>query len=395
MKKRLHIHSDNDTWAGSENMPGIFIQSKTLNDKFDVSFSYRYSKAYKKGMGKWVLKPLCKIFHVNDLTTILHKIRKCFKPIMIFKYLALLIDILGFYVFFKRNKFDILHVNNGGYPAAVSCNAAVIAGKLAGIPKITYMINSSAFNKWWEKPITWAVKKSVTEFISASKHLRKTTDFLFEGDNWRIIPNTIKYRKPTVSKKKIREFYDIKDGETFVFGLGNLEERKGFQYLPKASKYLKDKYKLLICGDGEKKKEIITNIIKNDVSNKCALITESPFHDYDLINACDIFVLPSLKDEDFPNVLLMALMYGKGIFSTNVAGIPEIVKDSGGAYADFRYVFGQKKDSITVINCITRGVNNYKKSTKPKKKFNENYKENVVIQKYIDLWEGNKTNIWE
>ena len=179
IKKKLHIHSDNSTWAGCENMPGVFLQDKRLNDEFDITFSYRYSKEYEEGMGKWLhyLDP-DKLFPMHFSITYLYKLRPYFKPIMILKYLLFFDEVRRMGKLLKRIGPDVLHINNGGYPGATSCNAAAIAGRKVGVPKITYMINSTTCDRWWERWMTQKVKASVTKFVTASEHLKNASVFL-------------------------------------------------------------------------------------------------------------------------------------------------------------------------------------------------------------------------
>jgi len=46
----------------------------------------------------------------------------------------------------------------------------------------------------------------------------------------------------------------------------------------------------------------------------------------DFIAASDLFVLPSIRDEDMPLVLLSALGYGKAIVATDFAGISQVIE---------------------------------------------------------------------
>ena len=41
----------------------------------------------------------------------------------------------------------------------------------------------------------------------------------------------------------------------------------------------------------------------------------------------DVLILPSISDEDFPNVILEAMALGKPVISTRLAGVPEQVID--------------------------------------------------------------------
>jgi len=40
------------------------------------------------------------------------------------------------------------------------------------------------------------------------------------------------------------------------------------------------------------------------------------------MNASDCITLPSIRDEDLPNVILEAMYLGKPIIASNLAGIP-------------------------------------------------------------------------
>lgn len=50
-----------------------------------------------------------------------------------------------------------------------------------------------------------------------------------------------------------------------------------------------------------------------------------------LLAACDVYILPSYN-EGLPLSILEAMSYGKAIISTNVGGIPEVVKDNVNGY---------------------------------------------------------------
>lgn len=384
MKKKLHIHSDNSKWAGCENMPGIFLQDQKLNSIFDITFSYRYSHEYEYGMTKWIknlntldFNPLFYWKDINNTLnpietyplhfsiSYLYKIRPYFKPIMALRFLVMLNEVIKLFRLFKRIEPDILHINNGGYPGASSCNSAAIAGKLAGINKITYMINSTTIDHWYDRPMTWLVKKSVTKFICASKHLKNKSDFLrIETDminNFEVIPNTIKYQIP-VKREAVRRRFDIKKDQIFFLAVGVDEERKGFKLLEKAFD-LQQRY-------NKKSKLIIqTGQLKN-------------IDDYSLINACDVLIVPSLYDEDFPNVILIAMMYGRPVIASNIAGIPEIINGNNGDLFDA----GDMDELIYWLNYSGNKSYPNVKGREAKRTFDDNYSNEKIIDRYIELW---------
>ena len=53
---KIHIHSDNSQFGGSENMLSSILNSKLINRSYDISFSYRNSKLYQNQFQEKMLK---------------------------------------------------------------------------------------------------------------------------------------------------------------------------------------------------------------------------------------------------------------------------------------------------------------------------------------------------
>ena len=47
---------------------------------------------------------------------------------------------------------------------------------------------------------------------------------------------------------------------------------------------------------------------------------------FNLINASDFIILPSIKNEDFPNVILESMSLGKPVIASSFSGIPEQIE---------------------------------------------------------------------
>ena len=116
---------------------------------------------------------------------------------------------------------------------------------------------------------------------------------------------------------------------TFLF-LGLVCEEKGIFNLVDVIADNKEKYrnkiKLLIGGNGKTKQ--LTDLIKKNqledmieflgwIDNKKKII---------VLNKADVYILPSYI-EGLPVSVLEAMSYGMAVISTNVGGIPEIVKN--------------------------------------------------------------------
>ena len=75
MVKKIHYHSDCHFFAGCENMLVNFFDSKELNDKFKVSFSYRKSIEYEKGLNSRVKSKIIR-YPLNFLYLLNPRVRK-------------------------------------------------------------------------------------------------------------------------------------------------------------------------------------------------------------------------------------------------------------------------------------------------------------------------------
>lgn len=377
MKLKLHIHSDCHYFGGSENMVRVFLMNERLRREFDITFTYRRSPEYEAGMGEWLeadyVSAFCRGFRFP--AGMINRWGRRWRPLLALKYAGMLYEVAALADVFRNEKPDVLHVNNGGYPGATSCNAAVLAGWLAGVPRITYMINSTARDLWWERLLTWLVRRSGVQFISASEHLMRASQFLWQrgrGDmaqglnidtgNWHVIPNTVLYQTTSASET-VRKHLDI-DPAAFLFVMAGADEpRKGRDVfaaaLSKISKYLNARGWM---SDPEK---------------------NGGFGDYDLISAADCVVVPSLYDEDFPNVILIAMMYGKPVIASDVGGIAEAVEDQVTGYV---MKPGNVKDLMTAMIEVQVRKRKEVMGENGKRRFDLLYSENVVIDQYVKMW---------
>ena len=140
--------------------------------------------------------------------------------------------------------------------------------------------------------------------------------------------------------------------------------------------------KLMVKGQGPEL-EALTKEIKG--KNRMYLYNnpECPVDDYSMINACDMLVVPSISDEDFPNVILIAQMYGKLVIGTNLAGIPEMLKAVSGCLVESGDIDG-----------LARAIQGYSSTYGPrvissalaKMRYPRVYSREKSIKKYLKLW---------
>lgn len=134
-----------------------------------------------------------------------------------------------------------------------------------------------------------------------------------------------------VDAKKFRpiknaEVEEIPKDKPIILTNCRLVRQKGIEYLINAMKGVDAR--LVILGRGPLEQELKT-LAKNE--NVDAIFITKIMEErklVELINMCDIFVLPSLY-ETFGLAALEAMACGKPVIATNIHGLPEVVGDSG------------------------------------------------------------------
>jgi glycosyltransferase involved in cell wall biosynthesis len=346
---KIHYHSECPFFAGCENMLANFFNTEAFRQTHEVSFSYVQSMLYTQGLYRRVNKDL-PLYPINfpDLSDYT-KLPNCLplagrKLCMAFLRLMFHLPLLTYqvcvlYRLFKKINPDILHINNGGYPAARSALAAAIAGKWAGIPKVVMVVNNMAedyhhYWRWFDLPIDRLVVRCVTIFITGSQSaaIRLQTVLKLPDSQVQAIHNGITLRASTSTLAITRHRLGIHNFKGVVFGVvALLIPRKGHQVLLDAvlalvtdKKKLRHEFKVLIEGDGPLRQVLFDFVALNNLTPWVTFVGVEE-NVIDFMNALDVLILPSVQDEDFPNVTLEAMALGKPVIASRIAGMPEQV----------------------------------------------------------------------
>ena len=111
-----------------------------------------------------------------------------------------------------------------------------------------------------------------------------------------------------------------------------LEERKGHQVLLEALAQMKMHSGgaglplIIIEGTGSCENALKDYVAARDLGNDVVFTGSDP-DIFNFMNAMDAIALPSIAQEDFPNVVIEAMSLGKPVIATRVAGIPEQIED--------------------------------------------------------------------
>lgn len=135
-----------------------------------------------------------------------------------------------------------------------------------------------------------------------------------------------KYRR--YDMQSAREKLDLEANPKIIFSLGSLIKRKGYRDLILAMKDVVKFDPMILCfigGDGPEKAELEMLIQENHLTKNVALLGFVPDERInDWLNACDLYVQPSLS-ESFGIVQLEAMAVGKPVVATRNGGSEEVV----------------------------------------------------------------------
>ncbi|MBA4322720.1 MAG: glycosyltransferase [Odoribacter sp.] len=221
----------------------------------------------------------------------------------------------------KDFKIDLLYMNN--QPS--SNLEGIIASKMTGIPALQHSRIETTLNPFEVK----AANRSLHRIICVSEGVKN--ELVIQGINPSkciVIYNGIDPEiKPLRSSKEVRKKWGISDEDLLVGSVGSLIKRKRFKDLIKAVSTASHKtgqsIKCIIAGEGPERDNLIEEVKREGLDGRVIFTGFQP-DAISLINAMDIFVLPSEK-EGFPRVILEAMLMKKPVIASNVTGPSEIV----------------------------------------------------------------------
>ena len=351
----LHIHTDCEYFAGCERLLPIIWNSKEITDTFQITFTYRKSRRYQIELDKFLPNSITAIAIFDSFLLRQFPFRsKIFRRRVFYNFFYFLDEVFSIvflyplffyeltkltYVFFKDRP-DVLHINNGGYPGARSARAAACAAKICGIPRILMVVNNLAVPKnslvrALDYPIDFMVRRCTNIFITASTQANDAiiNTLRLERKMGQKIPNATAAPQIFESRASIRKTMRC-DPTTIVIGVvASLEKRKGHEVLLKAlaiivadKPLLARRLNVWIIGDGP------LALSLEDTSRNLGIGKITQFlgykYDYqDFISAMDIMVLCSVSNEDSPLATIEAMSLSVPLIVSDFAGLSDQVVD--------------------------------------------------------------------
>lgn len=230
---------------------------------------------------------------------------------------------------------------------------------------------------------------SKVTFVGCSQWMANLarTSALTQGHKVVSIPNAINTEqfRPLDKTAARKELSLPLKGKLLLFGCQRItDERKGFRYLVDALQILKrdnpeiaQNTEIVVVGG---KADSISSHLPFSIIP--VSYVSDPQKMIALYNAVDLYVTPSLQD-NLPNTIMEALACGTPCVGFDVGGIPEMIDHKKNGYvarykdsADFaegiKWVLTSDHDTL---------------STKAREKVMNNYTEDIVAKKYIEVYE--------
>ncbi len=222
---------------------------------------------------------------------------------------------------FRRNRVEVMHVNNNVY------EMAGMAGWLAGIPSICVHHFMPPDEPYWARRLL--IKQSnrfyrhvigvsnacITAWRSYAGCIRQDrSSFVWNGIDLESFtpPPTPRPRNPAIFQ---------------LISTGRLDPMKGFLDLIAAMAQLDDpSIQLWIVGDGQQRPELEDAIAKAGLTGICRLLGHRD-DVVDLLRQADCFVFASSSRESFGLALAEAMATGLPAITTNFGPLPEINQD--------------------------------------------------------------------
>lgn len=233
----------------------------------------------------------------------------------------------------KRTEYDIIHVQtSGGIFSFISAITGAIVSSILHKPLVVTFHHSETqkFVGDYKRAFRFVLDRS-DKLILVSHKQKDAVISLFENVSAKIIvlPNGFKNSLYHAMDKKVcRENLGLSNNKKVIFNISNLIESKGHNYLISAMRDVVSISNNCVCyiaGKGYFRRSLEDLVNELQLQEHVKFLGWIPDEQIPIwMNACDIFVLPSLAEGN-PTVMFEALGCGKPFVGTKVGGVPEII----------------------------------------------------------------------
>jgi L-malate glycosyltransferase len=346
---RVHYHTDCYWFGGSEIALLLHLEAAFDSADIDPIFTFRAGSEYETGLrAEATARVHARRLRLPDPADLKQALSRGRSPrvakalrggvsLLPLRQVCTLWDIGRMYALFRAGRPAVVHINNGGYPGAISCSAAAMAARLARVPAVVYVVNNIAIpynrpRRLLDYPIDRLVVHSVGAFVTASLAASDALASVLRltGGQHTVIPNAAESGVATASRDDVRHDLGVRDDGLVLLVMARLEKRKGLTYLldalPRLPQLIRDRVSVFVAGVGPEKDALEAQCAALGLAD-CVHFLGHRDDRWSLYEAADVIVLPSISHEDMPIVILDAMAAGRPVVASRLAGIPEQVVD--------------------------------------------------------------------
>jgi glycosyltransferase involved in cell wall biosynthesis len=234
----------------------------------------------------------------------------------------------GLMTLFREHDIDAVHSHE--FTMAVYGAAA---SRLMNLPHVITMHGGFYVGKALRRRVAlrWAIRQSDhAVMVSRATQRQYCAELGVEESRFTVIPNGVPTAKGDA--RRVRAEFGIAEEDCVLVAVGTLERHKGHRVLLEALAQLASRgavtpWKLIIAGGrgGDQHQSLLEYIREKDLGDRVRVVLNRD-DIADLLALADVFVMPSLW-EGLPMALLEAMVAGKAIVASAIAGMPEAIVD--------------------------------------------------------------------
>ena len=344
--------------------------SEFLDDKIEIIPLELYHENFTKKRAKCTL-----IFLLGNIMNYVCYISR--KLYFVFKNLQILSRSV------TETEFDVVHVNNGGYPGSLAAIGFVLFSYRLKFKKLYFIVNNLAVSRKhplriFDWPLDFLVTRRVTSFVTASNFAGGRLRSVLKTSKVCTIPNAVSIDSKHQNHKRL---YDH-----FVVGMiGILERRKGHEIAIKAFQSVIKEIPnavLYIEGEGELRDKLNHLIQDLGLTGQVKLVGRA-YNIWEFYSGLDVLLFTSVNNEDMPNVISEAQGLGVPVVSHKIAGtVEQIIHDKTGYLIDI----GNEEMLINSLKKLVDEETRRKFSENAKIHYLKNFSPEISIKRYLNLY---------
>lgn len=273
--------------------------------------------------------------------------------------------ILALWKLVKKEKIDLINAHwilpNGFMASVVSF--------FTGVPVVSTLPGSDVYiarkNFFFKLMATFAANTSKIITSNSYQLIEDLFKICEKRYKWRVIVygvDPVRFR-PIREDLNCKKQLGIDKDKIVILGVGRLVDKKGFKYLIEAAPIVLKNNKeiiFILVGDGDQKLHLEKLTKKLEVDSYFKFVGTINYDKLvDYYNICDIFVLPSVRDEkgnldDQSVSVVEAMACGKPIITTNFPGYKLVVNEGENGFLT------PEKNSNSIAKVLTKLIESQK-----------------------------------